>query len=111
MSRGRGRRVSADVQCRGGVVEFPNADAGVVASGHGSIHSLQHLCRISQVCIVDRRSRTVVFAQCAVDPKTGLVQNGMYSPDGVILLRHLLGVWHRSGERGWTDAGVLTDCV
>lgn len=83
---------------RGGLVVFPNADAGAVASGHAPSHTLRLLCRISQICIVDRHSRTLLFAQCDVDAETRFVPNGMHTPVGAILLRHLLGVWYRSGE-------------
>src|SRR6266702_4450314 len=54
---------------RGGLLVIPNADAGVVASGHAPFHTLQLLTWISQVCIVDRRSGTLLFAQCVVDPE------------------------------------------
>ena len=79
---------------RGGLLVFPDADAGVVASGHAPVHSLQFLSRITQVCIIDRHSCAFIFAQCAVDPKTGHVQNGMHTSVRAVPLRHLLGIWY-----------------
>lgn len=51
----------------GGLDVVSNADAGAATGGHGAMHSLQHFKRISQVCVVDRRSCAFLFAQCAVD--------------------------------------------
>jgi hypothetical protein len=76
----------------------PDANIVAVASRHVPFHSLQLLWWISQVCIVDRRSRAFLFVQCDVDPENRLVPNGIHSPDRVVLLQYLLGVWYQSGK-------------
>ena len=79
---------------RGGLLVVPDAVAGAVACVPGPFHPLQLLYWISQVCVIDRHFCAFLFAQCTVDPKTGLVQNGMHTSVGAVRLRHLLGIWY-----------------
>ena len=47
---------------RDGHLVVSNADASVITGGPASFHSLQLLWRISQVCVMDGRSRAFLFA-------------------------------------------------
>lgn len=71
---------------RGGLFVFPNTDSGAVASRHTPFRALQHVYGISQARIIDGHTRSFLFAQCTVDPKAGLISNGMHPPIGAVCL-------------------------